>query len=223
MPKSKSKFARTYRSLTDVGREFNLSARKVGDELKRLGYRDSEGHPTPKTLEAGIAVSTPLKNGTPYYRWHMNKTKAILAEHHHIDRERRLRKSLLTMLFWVVSEEYQQGGGIAFKIAEHELSEALKHVPYEKQPERVLEVLDKTTANADAKKALRNLLLFQIAYSGEPGEPLLKEMIHSGDMGIWMAMCSNEALDDVTRQRAKRLLEEARLHHARSNQPRDRS
>lgn len=217
----KSKFARTFRSLTDIGREFNLSARKVGDELKRLGYRDSEGHPTPETLEANIAVSTPLRNGTPHYRWHLKKTKAILAEHHQVDHEKRIRKSLLTMLAWVVSEEYQQGGGIAFKIAEYELFEALKVMPYEKQPERVLKVLDQTTGKADAKKALRDLLLFQIAHSGEPGPSLLKEMIDNGDMGIWMGLMDNEALDDITRQRAKRLLEEARLRNASANPPRN--
>ena len=80
MTKRKNSFAKKYRSLTDLGAVFNLSAIAVGKKLVEIGVRNADGSPTEKFLEEGLAVSTPLKNGTPHFRWHFHRCRELLVQ-----------------------------------------------------------------------------------------------------------------------------------------------
>lgn len=57
----------SYASLTEIGDEWGLTNRALGDHLKMAGYRD-EGKPTDKALDEGLAVLR-FVSGYPTYSW----------------------------------------------------------------------------------------------------------------------------------------------------------
>lgn len=67
---SKSHFSRKYASLTDIGRQFGMSAVALGHRLEEASWRDHAGHkPTADSLSSGRAVGAPLRDGIPHYMW----------------------------------------------------------------------------------------------------------------------------------------------------------
>jgi hypothetical protein len=77
MSKNK-KFKQTYTNLTDLGKQFGLSAVAIGKKLKELGLRQVDGTPDPRALEDGTAKFTPLADGTPHYMWNRRKVAELI-------------------------------------------------------------------------------------------------------------------------------------------------
>ena len=65
----KKKFQNKYASMTVIGKSVGLSGRAVGNRLKEAGLREDGGVPSKEALESGIAVFTPLKDGTKHWMW----------------------------------------------------------------------------------------------------------------------------------------------------------
>ena len=75
MGKSKNKFKSTWKNQKEIGSIYGKSAIAVGKALIELGLKNaSTKNPTTLALSEGIAKSTPLKDGTPFYLWHKAKT-----------------------------------------------------------------------------------------------------------------------------------------------------
>jgi hypothetical protein len=77
--KRRQKFSDLWSNLTNLGKQYGFSAIKMGKTLKDLGLRDEKGSPTEKALSEGLAKSTPLKDGTPFYMWHKGKVSALMG------------------------------------------------------------------------------------------------------------------------------------------------
>ena len=74
-----SSFGNRYRSATEIGRSFGISAIALGKALDAAGLRDPvTRQPTPAALGAGFAVSPPLKDGPPHFMWdrHLARRRA---------------------------------------------------------------------------------------------------------------------------------------------------
>lgn len=68
---------------TDLGKMFGISSIAVGKELITFGLKDAVTKaPTEKALLEGYALSTPLKDGTPYFMWDRQRVKGLLGEKH---------------------------------------------------------------------------------------------------------------------------------------------
>lgn len=83
MSKKHKKFRDTWASQSQLGSHYGLPAIAVGKELIKAGLKDSETkQPTSNALSSGYAISTPLKDGTPFFMWNMKKVNAILSSDH---------------------------------------------------------------------------------------------------------------------------------------------
>jgi hypothetical protein len=78
MYKKKEKFRDIWVNQSILGREFNMSAVAIGKKLKELGLRQADATPTEKAFAENFCISTPLKDGTPFYLWHKAKVRALL-------------------------------------------------------------------------------------------------------------------------------------------------
>jgi hypothetical protein len=77
----KKKFNQTWVNQTSLGNMFGLSAIKIGKILIELGLKDAQkGSATEKALSEGYARSTPLKDGTPYFMWNLQKVKSLISK-----------------------------------------------------------------------------------------------------------------------------------------------
>jgi hypothetical protein len=77
------KFSQIWVNQTELGKKFGLSAVSVGKILIEHELKDSKtGQATQKAIEGGYAKSTPLKNGTPFFMWHLQKTKDLVSKKH---------------------------------------------------------------------------------------------------------------------------------------------
>lgn len=77
-------FNATWASQTDIGKLVGISSVAVGKELVACGLRDGASKlATAKALEEGWCRSTPLKDGTPHFRWHIEKVSKILEDAGH--------------------------------------------------------------------------------------------------------------------------------------------
>lgn len=79
----KKKFSKIWNSQTDLGKNFGLSAIAVGRLLIKAGLKDaSTKAATQIALKSGYAMSTPLKDGTPYFMWNVKKVRPLIAQDH---------------------------------------------------------------------------------------------------------------------------------------------
>jgi len=77
------KFSQVWVNQTELGKKFGLSAVAIGKILIEHELKDSKnGQATQKAIEGGYAKSTPLKNGTPFFMWHLQKTKDLVSKKH---------------------------------------------------------------------------------------------------------------------------------------------
>lgn len=79
--KNRQKWTDVWANQTTLGKQFGLSAPAMGKKLKELGLRGENGHPTEQALSEGYCVSTPLKDGTPFFRWNRQKTAELMRMH----------------------------------------------------------------------------------------------------------------------------------------------
>jgi ribonuclease HI len=74
------RFRDNWANQTELGRRFGMSPAQLGRALKELGLRDQGGIATPQALEGGYCTSTPLRNGTPFFMWHIERVSRLLTD-----------------------------------------------------------------------------------------------------------------------------------------------
>jgi hypothetical protein len=79
--KRHQKFTDVWANQTALGKQFGLSAPAIGKKLKELGLRGEDGHPTDRALAEGYCISTPLKDGTPFFMWNRRNTEELMRAH----------------------------------------------------------------------------------------------------------------------------------------------
>jgi hypothetical protein len=80
--KNRNSFSQQWASQTKLGKSYGLSAVAVGKLLVQEGLRDPETkEPTAQALADGIAISTPLRDGTPFFMWSRDKVRPIFEGH----------------------------------------------------------------------------------------------------------------------------------------------
>jgi len=77
--KKKGGFRKTWRTLTEIGQEFGVSAVKFGNLLKQHGLREKGGEPTQEATDGGFYEKITPNDGKPYYLWHRDKTVEFLV------------------------------------------------------------------------------------------------------------------------------------------------
>ncbi len=74
MGKRKNKFKSTWKNQKELGLIYGKSAIAIGKALVELGLKDSDSkEATQVALDEGLAKSTPLADGTPFFLWHKQK------------------------------------------------------------------------------------------------------------------------------------------------------
>lgn len=81
----RERFSQTWVTQTQLGRRFNLSARAVGQLLVDLGLRTydaAQGQyvPSQRAVDEQLCVSTPLKDGTPFFMWNKRKVTEMIEQ-----------------------------------------------------------------------------------------------------------------------------------------------
>jgi hypothetical protein len=77
------KFSHTWSNQTELGKKFGISAIAVGKLLMEAGLKDPDTKlASQKALDDGYAKSTPLKDGTPYFMWNIDKVRKLIAKEH---------------------------------------------------------------------------------------------------------------------------------------------
>ena len=74
-----NEFRKTWRSLTELGQEFGVSAVKFGKLLKQHGLKEEDDEPSQTAKEGELFKKITPKKGKPYYLWHHNKTVKYLT------------------------------------------------------------------------------------------------------------------------------------------------
>jgi hypothetical protein len=82
---TKNNFRKTWRTLTELGQEFGVSAVKFGNLLKQHELREKDGEPTQNAKEGGFFEKIVPNDGKPYYLWHRDKTVEFL-EHQGVEK-----------------------------------------------------------------------------------------------------------------------------------------
>ncbi len=68
---------------TELGKQFGISAIAVGKLLMEAGLKNSATKlASQKALDEEYAKSTPLKDGTPYFMWNIDKVRSLIAKDH---------------------------------------------------------------------------------------------------------------------------------------------
>ncbi|OEU43672.1 hypothetical protein BGV40_02860 [Methanosarcina sp. Ant1] len=89
----KKKFNQIWSNQTNLGKKFGLSAIAIGKLLIEEGLKDQKTRSaTKKAIDEGYAKDTPLKDGTPYFMWNIEKVRPLIAKDH---------KKLSKVEFWV--------------------------------------------------------------------------------------------------------------------------
>ena len=69
-----------YASMKEVGAPFQRAAVAVGQQLKRMGWRDSQGTPSAYALSKGLAHMQVSAHGRVHVRWHLARTRRALLD-----------------------------------------------------------------------------------------------------------------------------------------------
>jgi len=77
--KKKQSFRTQWRTLTEIGQEFGVSAIKLGKLLKEHGLREADGTPTSLAFEGAYVERIEPKDGKVYFLWHGRKVSEYLV------------------------------------------------------------------------------------------------------------------------------------------------
>jgi len=81
--RKKEKFTEVWNNQTDLGKRFGISAIGVGKALIAVGLKDPKTkQATLKATQEGYAKFTPLKDGTRFFMWNIDKVCLVLMETH---------------------------------------------------------------------------------------------------------------------------------------------
>jgi hypothetical protein len=72
-------FRKEWKTMTELGLEFGMSAVKFGNSLKQHGLREKSGEPTEIAVNGGFIQHIVPKRGKPYFLWHRKKTSSYLV------------------------------------------------------------------------------------------------------------------------------------------------
>ena len=75
----KNNFRKPWKTLTELGQEFGVSAVKFGNLLKQHGLREKDGEPTQLAKDGAFFEKITPKQGKLYYLWHRDKTSEYLV------------------------------------------------------------------------------------------------------------------------------------------------
>jgi hypothetical protein len=75
----KNNFRKTWKTLTELGQEFGVSAIKFGNLLKQHGLREKDGEPSQIAKDGGFFEKITPNEGKSYYLWHREKTAEYLV------------------------------------------------------------------------------------------------------------------------------------------------
>lgn len=204
----KNKFARKYRSLTDLGNIFNLSAIAVGKIFSEIGLRNDDGSPSDFSFEKGLVVSTPLKNGTPHFRWHFHKCRETMIKNGiKLDSSFKIRKTLKSMLSIYRSEAMEMGGGIEYKFAIHEFFELIKELPVKTDIGTIQQLIDELKTNKKTKGYFLEVVCVSCAESHAPTTEQVNILFDMDSYSVLDSLSKNNKVDEFTRQKAKQKAE----------------
>jgi hypothetical protein len=205
MSKQKNKFAKRYRSLTDLGNVFNLSSVAIGKKLKEIGLRNDDGSPVESAFKKDLVVATPLKNGTAHYRWHFYRCREILIKSGlKVDSSAKIRKILKEMISIFMSDAFKMGGGAEYKILVYDFFELVKQLPIASELDDVIKVIHELKTNKSNKLYLLDVIYIHLAEMYTPNIEQIKILFDSQSRSVLMALSENIKIDDITRQRAKK-------------------
>ena len=129
------KFRNTWESQTNLGKRYGLSAITVGKELAAAGLRDAATKlPTQKAIDGGFAQATPLKDGTPFFMWHIDKVAALLGKKHKPLSEAERWAAHVREMFKEAERASEQG--------QEKASVLLADMAYEDVPEHLLKQVE---------------------------------------------------------------------------------
>lgn len=77
----KKEFGNLWKNQTELGKRFGISAIAVGKILIEQGLKDGKVA-TKRALDEGYATYTPLKDGTPFYLWNVEKVCQVIGQGH---------------------------------------------------------------------------------------------------------------------------------------------
>ncbi|MCY7334551.1 MAG: hypothetical protein LH649_18260 [Pseudanabaena sp. CAN_BIN31] len=77
--KNKQSFRKTWRTLTEIGQEFGVSAVKFGKLLKQYSLREEDGAPSQLSKDSEFIQEISPKDGKPYFLWHSEKVSQYLV------------------------------------------------------------------------------------------------------------------------------------------------
>ena len=80
MSQKKQDFRKTWRTLTEMGQVFGVSAVKFGNLLKQHGLREQDGAATQLAKDGNFCQEIVPKEGKSYYLWHSKKTADYLVD-----------------------------------------------------------------------------------------------------------------------------------------------
>ena len=80
MSQKKQNFRNTWRTLTEMGQVFGVSAIKFGNLLKQHGLREPDGAASQLAKDGNFYQEIVPKEGKSYYLWHSQKTSDHLVE-----------------------------------------------------------------------------------------------------------------------------------------------
>lgn len=75
---NKNNFRKVWKTLTELGQEFGVSAVKFGNLLKQHGLREKDGEPSQMAKDGGFFEKITPNEGKAYYLWHREKTSEYL-------------------------------------------------------------------------------------------------------------------------------------------------
>lgn len=211
----KNKFRNRYQPMTQIGRTLGMSARKLGAKLKEVGLREADGKPSAQALEQGLAVPTPMKDGTPHFMWDKTQLLQALADHgirpnRQAADDLRLRETVGNILRLIESEGFERGGGIEYKLTIEALfSECLPRLPLPKGICRVRGAICNARAKAESKDYALLLVSYRCAESKELDDATARYIIErESDWRVLEELSTHNTLSEWTKATASRKFRE---------------
>lgn len=75
-----NKFSQTWKTQTDLAKEFGVSSIQLGKHLKNLGYRTADGLPSDESLSGGLVRQVSTKDGVAFYMWNREAIIPLLEQ-----------------------------------------------------------------------------------------------------------------------------------------------
>lgn len=126
------KFNQIWTNQTKLGEKFGLSAIAIGKLLIEHGLKDSQTKlATSKAIDEEYAKATPLKDGTLYFMWNIDKVYKLINEKH---------EALSPIDYWVnhvkkimqeAEKEVDEGNKLGYMLADSAYDEVPKNLKEE--------------------------------------------------------------------------------------------